>query len=71
MMVVLPVPGPPVITITLFSVAHFMASTCFFARVIASCFCTHSMALCELIFLMDLGAFIKVFKRLAILLSDT
>jgi len=36
--VVLPVPGPPVITTTLFSTEHLNASSCFSARVIESCF---------------------------------
>src|SRR3974390_3040517 len=69
MMVVLPAPGPPVITTTLLVRAHFTASTCFEARVISSWCCTQEIALSGLMGLMALGAVIRVLNRAAILVS--
>ncbi len=64
--VVFPVPGPPVITRTFFSIAFFMASLCFSASCIWLSFSTHWMAFsvsilarfCE-------GVSRRVLKRLA------
>src|SRR5512136_1887363 len=69
MMVVLPVPGPPVITMTLFSAARWTASICLSASVMESFSCTHWMAFSESIFRMAWEAFISVLRRAAILFS--
>src|SRR5208337_399102 len=70
MMVVLPVPGWPVSTMTLDRQALFTASICLSAKVMSSFSWTHWTALSASISLMDFDFFMRVFSRLAMLVSE-
>jgi len=69
MIVVLPVPGPPVMIMTLFSTAVRTASICFSARAMASCSWTQARALSVSIFRICLGAAMRTLRRAAVWLS--